>query len=76
MTSSRWVARLPTRLWYSGLADSEIWAAPLPSDLASGEYAVFTGLYRMSDKERVPVKGRDGRLFVDARVPLGFLTLE
>lgn len=69
-------ARLPTRLWYSGLADSEVWAAPLPSDLASGEYAVYTGLYRMSDKERVPVKSRDGTLFVAARVPLGFLTLE
>ena len=28
--------RLPTRLWYSGLADSEIWEVPLPSDLAPG----------------------------------------
>ena len=68
--------RLPTRLWYSGLADSEIWAAPLPTDLAAGEYAAFTGLYRLSDRERVPVRGRDGKPFVDARVPLGFLTLE
>ncbi|MCY3977198.1 MAG: hypothetical protein OXG23_03775 [Chloroflexi bacterium] len=68
--------RLPTRLWYSGLADSEVWVAPLPADLASGEYAVFTGLYRLSDQERVPVKGKDGIPFVDARVPLGHLTLE
>ncbi len=68
--------RLPTRLWYSGLADSETWAAPLPADLASGEYAVFTGLYRLSDQERVPVKDKDGLRFVDARVPLGYLTLE
>ena len=69
-------ARLPTRLWYSGLADSEIWAAPLPADLASGEYAVFTGLYRLSDQERLPVTGKDGIPIVDARAPLGFLTLE
>lgn len=68
--------RLPTRLWYSGLADSEIWAATLPADLASGEYAVFTGLYRLNDQERLPVKGKDGIPFVDARVPLGYLTLE
>ena len=68
--------RLPTRLWYSGLADSEIWAAPLPADLASGEYAVFTGLYRLSDQERAPAKGEDGRPFLDARVPLGHLILE
>ena len=27
-------ARLPTRLWYSGLADSEVWTVPLPDDLA------------------------------------------
>ena len=68
--------RMPTRLWYSGLADSEVWAAPLPADLTSGEYAVFTGLYRLSDQQRLPVKGKDGIPFVDARVPLGFLTLE
>ena len=37
--------RLPTRLWYSGLADSETWGAPLPDDLAPGRYSVFTGLY-------------------------------
>ena len=68
--------RLPTRLWYSGLADSEVWAAPLTADLVSGEYAVFTGLYRLSDQERLPVNGKDGIPFVDARVPLGYLTLE
>ena len=38
--------RLPTRLWYSGLADSEAWEVPLPPDLAPGRYEVFTGLYR------------------------------
>ena len=68
--------RLPTRLWYSGLADSEVWAAPLPVDLAPGEYAVYTGLYRLRDKERLPVTGKDGIPFVDWRVPLGLLTLE
>ena len=45
--------RLPTRLWYSGLADSEIWQVPLPADLAPGRYTVFTGLYRTRDLERL-----------------------
>ncbi|MDE2774587.1 MAG: hypothetical protein OXI77_01470 [Chloroflexota bacterium] len=27
---------MPTRLWYSGLADSETWALPPPEDLAAG----------------------------------------
>ena len=53
-------ARLPTRLWYSGLVDSEVWQVPLPADLAPGRYHVFTGLYRISDQERVPAQ-RCGR---------------
>ena len=69
-------ARLPVRLWYSGLADSEIWEVPLPADLAPGRYAVFTGLYRTSSLERLPVSDADGTPFVDARVPLGILTIE
>ena len=68
--------RLPTRLWYSGVADSETWRVPLPADLAPGEYSVFTGLYRTRDQERVPVSGVDGAPFVDARVPLGILTIK
>lgn len=69
-------ARLPTRLWYNGMADTETWAAPLPADLAPGNYAVYTGLYRQSDKERLPVASADGTLFPDARVPVGILTVE
>lgn len=69
-------ARLPTRLWYSGMADTETWAAPLPADLAPGNYAVYTGLYRQHDKERLPVASADGRLFPDARVPVGVLVVE
>ena len=68
--------RLPTRLWYSGLADSETWQVPLPSDLAPGHYQVFTGLYRTRDHERVPATDADGRPFIDARVPLGTLVIE
>lgn len=68
--------RLPTRLWYKGLADSETWQAPLPGDLAPGTYSVFSGLYRLSDKERVPVSDAEGTPYVDARVPLGRLTVE
>ena len=69
-------ARLPTRLWYSGLADSEVWQVPLPAGLAPGRYHVFTGLYRLSDQERVPATDTEGTPFVDARVPLGSLTIE
>ena len=68
--------RLPTRLWYRGLADSETWQVPLPADLEPGKYRVFTGLYRAGDQQRVPAVDADGTPFVDARVPLGVLTVE
>ncbi len=68
--------RLPTRLWYAGLADSETWHFPLPADLAPGRYAVFSGLYRSSDKERVLAQSADGNYFLDARVPLGSLVVK
>ena len=69
-------ARLPTRLWYNGLADSETWQIPLPADLAPGQYSVFTGLYRQSDLERAPASDANGTPFLDGRVPLGSLTIE
>ena len=53
-------ARLPTRLWYEGLADGETWQVPLPADLAPGRYNVFTGLYRTRDLERIPARDGDG----------------
>ena len=65
--------RLPTRLWYSGLADGETWHVPLPADLAPGRYTIFTGLYRTRDQQRVPVSDADGAPWLDARVPLGFI---
>ena len=68
--------RLPTRLWYNGLVDTETWNVPLPADLAPGRYAIFTGLYRQSDLERVPASDADGRPWLDARVPLGSLIVE
>ena len=67
--------RLPTRLWYKGLADSEVWQAPLPADLAPGRYEVFTGLYRTRDLERVPAQDADGQPWLDGRVLLGSLTI-
>ena len=67
---------MPTRLWYSGMVDMGTWAAPLPADLAPGNYAVYTGLYRQSDTERLPVASADGTLFADARVPLGTMNTE
>ena len=69
-------ARLPTRLWYSGLADSETWQIPLPADLAPGSYALFTGLYRASDLQRVPATDADGTPWLDMRVALGNLVIQ
>ena len=68
--------RLPTRLWYIGLSASETWQIPLSAELSSGEYQVFTGLYRISDGERVPSSDSRGTSFVDARAPLGSLVVE
>ena len=68
--------RLPTRLWYNGLADVEEWRIPVPADLAPGSYNIFTGLYRARDNVRVPVSDAEGRPWVDARVSLGILTLD
>lgn len=68
--------RLPTRLWYKGLVDSESWMAPLPADLAPGRYAVFTGLYRATDQERVPALDKDGQPWRDQRVLLGSIEVE
>jgi len=82
-TGSWWVydqaplgARLPTRLWYSGLADSEVWEVPLPADLAVGRYDVFTGLYRLYDQERLSVSDTEGLPAVDDRLRIGSLTIE
>lgn len=67
--------RLPTQFWYANLADTEVWDLALPADLPSGRYSLFTGLYRTSDKERLPASDHDGVSFVDARVPLGHLNI-
>ena len=68
--------RLPTRLWYNGLVDSETWYVPLPANLAPGRYTIFTGLYRQSDLERVPASDANGRPWLDNRVSLGSLMIE
>ena len=69
-------ARLPTRLWYEGLADVERWEVPLPPDLAPGRYDLFTGLYRLSDLEPLPASDGEGAPITDSRVPLGSVTVE
>ncbi len=68
--------RLPTRLWYSGLADAETWQVALPADLAPGRYAVYTGLYRTNDQTRLQASDAEGIPYVDARAPLGILIVE
>ena len=67
--------RLPTRLWYSGLADSETWHVPLPGDLTPGRYEVFTGLYWARDMRRLPVSDVSGEPWRDARILLGTVTI-
>ena len=69
-------ARLPTRLWYKNLSDSETWQVPLPGDLAPGKYAVFTGLYQTSNQARLPASDPEGVPHTDGRAPLGFLSAE
>ena len=68
--------RLPTRLWYPGLAGSETWLVPLQADLAPGSYAVYTGLYRLRDLERIPVTDADAVPWPENRVALGTLVIE
>lgn len=68
-------ARLPTRLWYSGMQDSEIWKVPIPADVAAGNYTLFTGLYRLSDLGRLAASDPAGKPFADDRVPIAFLTI-
>lgn len=68
--------RLPTRLWYEGLADSETWTPPLPADLTPGRYAIYTGLYRATDKERIRVTDAEGAPWLDNRVKLGNVGVE
>ena len=69
-------ARLPTRLWYRGLSDSETWRVPLPADLAAGRYTVVTGLYRLSSLARLQASDADGSRLPDNQVSLGILTVE
>ena len=67
--------RLPTRLWYAGLADSERWEIPLLADLAPGRYDVFTGLYRLRGVERLPAADASGRPYLHDRVPVGSIVV-
>ena len=69
-------ARLPTRLWYSQLADSEVWHVPVPHDLQPGRYTVFTGLYALSDQQRLHGHDAAGDALVFGRLPLGRLLVE
>ncbi|MCE2472843.1 MAG: hypothetical protein J4G18_13310 [Anaerolineae bacterium] len=68
--------RLPTRLWYSGLVDSEVWQLPQSDDLPAGSYSVFTGLYDASDGERVIARDANGEPFLDSHVPLGAIVVQ
>ena len=68
-------SRLPTRLWYPGLKDTETWQFPIPEGILPGRYAIYTGLYRLSDWARMPVRDAEGMPLPEARVPLGYLDI-
>ena len=68
--------RLPTRLWYAGLQASEAWRFTLPADMQPGQYAIYSGLYRLSDMQRLGVTLADGAQPADARIPLGTILIE
>ncbi len=63
--------RLPTRLWYAGMLDTETWLLTVPDDAPPGEYAVYSGLYSLRDMQRLSAKDAAGIAFADARAPLG-----
>ncbi len=69
-------ARLPTRLWYAGLQSDETWYFTLPADLQAGRYAIYSGLYRLADLQRLGVTLADGTQPADARIPLGNIQVE
>jgi len=68
--------RLPTRLWYAGLQADESWRFTLPADLQPGEYALYTGLYRLADLQRLAVTLAGGAQPADATIPLGSIFIE
>ena len=68
--------RLPTRLWYAGMRASETWRFPLPADLQPGRHAVYSGLYRLADMQRLDLTLADGTQPADAGIPLGSLLIE
>ena len=68
--------RLPTRLWYAGLQSSEVWRFTIPADLQPGRYSIYSGLYRLSDLQRLGVTLADGTQPADARIPLGTIIIE
>ena len=68
--------RLPTRLWYAGLQASEAWRFTIPADLQPGRYSIYSGLYRLSDLQRLGVTLADGTQPADARIPLGTILIE
>ena len=74
MLSAEALIKLPV-MWYEGLRDTEIWQVALPAELAPGRYAIYTGLYRLSDLARLPVQDSAGMMVADARALLGHLTI-
>ena len=70
-------ARLPTRLWYSGLVDSETWQVPLPADSRARDATMSSPVSTGSaTRSAFPRPTPTGAPFQDARIPLGSLIIE
>jgi 4-amino-4-deoxy-L-arabinose transferase-like glycosyltransferase len=52
----------PTWAWEPGYTVRDEYSLQLPVDLQPGTYQLRAGLYRLSDGQRVPVQGPDGRV--------------
>ncbi len=68
--------RMPTRLWYAGLMDSETWSLDLPADIEPGLYTVYTGLYRASDGQRIAAVDHADQRWPADRIIIGTLEVD
>lgn len=60
----------PTNLWPANMQTVDEWQIPLPEDLPTGSYELYTGLYDLNTLQRSPVVN-DGEAVQDNRIFLG-----
>jgi hypothetical protein len=62
---------LPTDRWAVGQGVRDNYALTVPADAAPGPYVLETGMYRLEDLTRLPVRDPDSGLPLGDRVLLG-----